>query len=438
MRALSGYWLRELGFSCRMSRIKPLTNLAIGEQVFAAVLRSDGAKARELLAAKDACEGLVKLAKETQFSRLTLDRLFELDLVELVPPERRAELSGLALRETAIEQRTSNQLQAVVARLNAADAHVVWIKGVAVARTAYSNISHRHFADFDIVVKIADMDKVTNTLCAFGFEQVLNPEFCNQYGVGPTSNFSDLFLCPVDDLIPSSALTMLRPEWAMIDVKASPCDTGIRMREWERFFSQCQTLDLGGLPLTVPSRLDQLLICINSLERDRFRNWKTLFDIHLLVNSLKESNALWQQFVRICRAESMQTSAWAGLCLANDRFHSDIPQWVLQDLAPKYNALAGITAFTKSPYFVWNATSLAAMLFDCAVSPDGRLKLSLLQKAFFPSQDFLSRYYSNGRHVSAPAVLILLLLHWCVLILPGGVVRRTIGNSVWPQIATAP
>ena len=119
-----------------------------------------------------------------------------------------------------------------------------------------------------------------------------------------------------------------------------------------------------------------------------------------------------------------------GLSIAVNRFGSPVPREVLQALYVNLRPLAPVTSFISSHAFIWNSTSLPMLIFNALVSTNTKQKLSLLAKSIVPNRTFLMKYYRT-REGTSRSLVTSLILHWGVLILPGGLVRRTFGKYVF-------
>jgi hypothetical protein len=101
---------------------------------------------------------------------------------------------------------------------------------------------------------------------------------------------------------------------------------------------------------------------------------------------------------------------------------------VLQALQPKRSFGNQLFSFTLESAYVWNSTSLPMMILNSFASPDRARKLDLLSRSFFPSTKFLSDYYGNGSESGFLTCFRYLPRHWFVLVMPGGLIRRTLGR----------
>jgi len=441
MKVLGQFWVREHGLTLKINRLRALEDLSLGEQLFAAILRSDAGLASTLLATSSSdqrtAERLMALVTETGFGSLVLDRLCELELLNLLDASDRITLKKIAAEQAARQILLDNTFAALLRLLAPIKTGLVWIKGASLSRTVYTNAQDRQYCDLDLVVHPTRIQAVLDLLERAGFRTVVDPGFSNQLGVGPVRSHRDYFLAPDSEWIPVSALSLQRDNDQIIDVKVSPLERGIQLLELDRFFADSTARLCQGQQYLAPSLIDHLLICLYNLYKDRFINWKTLFDIDLLAAKLSETPSLWITFVQRCKRESVELCAWSGLLLAINRFNTSVPELVLEQLSPFHIIWHRVTGFTVSPFFVWNATSLPMLVFNAVTSTDRNRKFSLLSRSVCPPADFLSQYYNHGCQLTPVTFVVSLFLHWLVLLLPGGLVRRTLGSRLWPTNYTS-
>ncbi len=426
-------WLRRSGFSLFFWKLQRLEHLSITERLFAAILSGDKERSREIITSAETLTmvAFIELVRKHRFARLTLDNLCEMNVLQNLDESQRNELSLVATQETACQNRSDKNFKNVLSLVANLVDSLVWIKGVSLCRTVYALPVHRQCGDFDVVVKADKFATLVETLESAGFTCVYDPGFCNQLEVGPILPHSALTLSPAPGLIPSS-LCSIQYQDTMIDIKIGPLDRGLQMHEIDRFFSDSSNRVFLGECFRSPSLVDHLVICVHTLQKDRFQGWKTLFDVHLLSGKLSKEEQMWDIFVSRCKLEGLEEAAWVSLSLAADRFATVVPQVVLTALTPRRSlAFIGMT-FTASPYFVWNATGLPMLLLNAATSSDRHRKLQALGAACFPNRAFICGYFNNGKLMSPIFHAVCMVLHWLVLLLPGGVIRNSFGKIIWP------
>jgi hypothetical protein len=451
---LKRFWIRKQGLSLDFLRIKTLGELTVAGQLFAALLSNDGARVALLLSRHNMSmwyRELVTLVRKTGLAGVILHNIVECGLrgttadayalgVDRKAIDRRAEhfflkkLRRLAMLETLTSKQIDKHFLRALDALGDLGDRVVWIKGIAAARSVYPRVEYRVHGDADCVVRNENFQQVIERLCEkVGYGAACSSGFCNQIGCGPTAEITDLILSPSNNLTQASPVSLTAPNGAgMIDVKVNPFCRGLPMSEIERFYSQSLTCDWKGRKVRIPTLIDQLIITLlNLVERERFENWRCLYDVHLLVTKINESPKLWQEFLRCARAEGIELTTWAGLALSIDHFNSPVPPPVMQELKPQHtNAALFILAFIVHPEFVWNSSSLPSMCLSSLISTDRKRRYRALWSAFSPSKDFLTQYYCRPKQIPW---MICLVLHWLIIVLPGGMVRRTFGPIIWPS-----
>lgn len=442
---ITDYWIRPAGNSLEFSKLKKLDSLSLSDQLFAAVLRKDRIGALEILSKHGnplLISEFLRRVSVITFGGLICEHIFQMDLKNEI--DQIISIEGLqttkVLREKASVEMTNYArhdqfFSAVLHALEHLSNKAIWLKGAVLSRTLYEMPEHRLSGDFDCLLRREDISTASRRLVAkFNYSPRLDdPGFCNQIGVGPLHTIEDLFTVPAAGLLPCAVFALTHSDLPAIDIKADPFDRGLQMVELERFYDQALNISWRGQTFLAPQWSDHLMLCLTNLEKDRFQYWKTLFDVHLLCQKLNETPDEWAIFVKRCHLEGINQIAWAGLFLTTDRLHSPVPNEVLHELLPVRQGLFNRTYnFTASPSFVWNASSLPMLLLNAYVSSDKQRKLQLLKKAILPSNQFLHAYYAlNGSEDSFLKLLFYRILHFFVLVLPGGVVRRTFGPLIW-------
>jgi hypothetical protein len=308
----------------------------------------------------------------------------------------------------------------------------LWVKGAHLSRSVYEPHYFRHFGDLDVIIDPTVLDGFVKSLRDSGFSSFHTPAYCNQIGVGPVSSPLDVLKAPLQDWIPAGAITMHRKsDSGLVDIKVGPFERGVQAVEFERMFADAEHATCLGRTYLAPSQTDHLLIMLCNFAKNRFKTWRTLLDIHMLVVALNKKPESWQRFVQACKIESITTTAWASLAIAVDRLSTPVPNTVLDALAPTNKLFSTFFTFTIEPAFVWNSTSLPMMVLNACASADRKRKLDLLTQSIFPSSEFLTDYYGDQTQPPQFVYLRRLLKHWYVLFMPAGVVRRTFGRYWW-------
>jgi hypothetical protein len=417
----------------------------VEHQLIGALLQSDRLRALNIIKQfGQKSELMDRFFNESYWSNIPVliyQRIGELNLAEAMqaPKLSNGENVFEKMRETAAQgvleyQTMSDRLRWLINAMDPLLEHVVWLKGTTLSRSLYQQGNHRLSLDFDIVVAEEYKDKVLGRLEADGFWPIWNePGYCHQYGVGPVGSLTDLNLTPTSDNETCHNLTLKKegPN-PLVDFKLHPLDTGLRMKEARRFFAEAKPVNWAAGKLLAPSTIDHLIISLLHFHKHGFCGWGWLYDIHLLTNKLSETPELWPEFIRRCQLEGIKTSAAKGLEIAKYHLSSSISEDVLQELQTwQSQYLPGSIMRITSTEFVWNCNSLPMLLLNAAVMGDARRKMQVLLMSILPEKQFLSQYYADGKAISWHNYVVFLVLHWLVLLLPAGLIRRTYGKIYW-------
>jgi len=429
-------WLREHGLSIQFSRVRRLNQLSGAEQLLAALLREDREECARILSdyGDDISADFASLVELECMASIVLQRLIDLDIGKALSAasvqKALAKISRLAVKQVSRQLAFDRYFEKLLHLLSDLNEDVLWIKGAYLCRALYERPEFRQCGDFDIMTRLDRVELIVERLQLAKFKLLTEPAFCNQVGVGPSARPSDLFLSPNPGWAPTSVLALQSTQHPFcVDIKVAPMDRGVQAADLEHFFLQAEQPNYLGLKYRAPCLEDHLLIMLHNYEKDRFRTWRTLMDIHLIAQKL--DTQAWQHFVRRCEVEAISCGAWLGLSIAVDRLKTTVPAAVLESLEPKQSARA-FFYFIVSSCFVWNTTSLPMLVVNALVSQDRAKKLRLLRGAFLPSREFLNTYYAQPGSRSF-AQLFQLALHWLVLILPGGAARRILRNKIWRE-----
>lgn len=432
LAAISKFWICKTGFGSALYKI-PLANISAAEILFASILRQDNQSIRSRVGeelSESTSSELMQLVKATKFATMVLDVLSEGNLLSELPATFRRELSMLASREIATRTRANQKFAHLLGVIAKFEDQVLFLKGAGLSRTVYARPEHRNYSDLDVLVRISAVQDFISTLENFGFSRLNIPSDCNQVGAGPVADVSDLLLSPHPLFVPAAFISLMKQDWPVIDVKLSPIDRGIQVHEIDKFFADRLKINFEKEIFFVPSNLDHLIVSLHTLAKDGFTNWRTLFDIHLLSNKISEEPALWRELTRRCKLESMEVAAWTGLTLSSEHLKTNIPSDVLTSIAP-IKGLARMTSFTLPTKFIWNSTSLPVMLLNALTSRDCLRRLTVLLSSLAPKRSFLMNYYNNRQELELKSTFTTLITHWIVLLFPGGLLRKTLGQIMW-------
>ncbi len=416
----------------------------VEHRLIGALLKSDRAAFLKVLdQASLKSESLDRFFNELYWSNLPVlmyQLLSELSLTEAIQPLKLSNGNDLIkrIREKAAQatldyQTKSNQLLQLIDFFDQLIGHVVWLKGTSLSRSLYRQGDHRVSLDFDFVVDDAAKDLLLRCLQDNGFVPIWHePGYCHQYGVGPVGSFARLALTPTSENEGCHNLSLKRPGWPMIDLKMHPLDTGLKMKELDRFFLEASKINYSNITLLAPSTIDHLMISLLHFHKHGFCGWGWLYDIQLLATKLGEKPEQWSEFVRRCQYEGIQTSASMGLEAAKYHLSTTIPEDVLRQLRTwQAKLVPGGVMLATSTEFVWNCNSLPMLLLNALVMGSSQRKMRVLFLSLFPSRQFLSQYYADGKSIVWHNYLLCLVLHWLLLFLPAGLIRRTYGRYIW-------
>ncbi|HEY9679226.1 MAG TPA: nucleotidyltransferase family protein [Drouetiella sp.] len=441
---LSRYKLRYGGKSQNIFSLPERAHLSGAEQMMCALL-SRSRDGLEILdtADENVLHLFLDLVSENELTGFVLETIY---LLKLEPKIRalsidhhgtRVDLMTLLTRQSGLEaikfQKFEKKFLEFLQLTRELNSQIVWFKGIVTSRLYYSSPEYRLSGDFDCFVEPRYFEDLFKTLYLNDFRVIADDTgFCNQVGVGPVSAPADLFLAPSPEFVPSAVCGMQRNHWPLVDIKVNPLDRGLKMIELDRFMRNVISIPWRGTTFSAPDLLDQLLITLTHLEKDRFLGWKQLLDVKLIAEKINETPDLWSEFARRCQIEGVSTACAAGLALAVERLKLQNVERIISQLEPKNSGfLRRILTFTVTPLFYWNASSFLMLLANAQMSDDSRRKLRILWSSVIPSEAFLKRYYSRNSISGLLLYLCALPVHWIVLFLPGGLTRRTVGRFIW-------
>lgn len=432
LSSLAKFWISKPGKRISFAKM-PLALPSKPDLLFAAILRSDEERIKNFAPSEmpaSELESVVRAITTTRFATMVFDTLSENGSISQFPHTFRQELSRMSYRESATRFR-ADQLFAKFLDVTANYGNdILILKGAGLSRTAYTRPAYRNYSDLDILIRANRTAEVVTALESIGFKRLNIPSDCNQVGAGPIAQVTDLLLSPHPLFVPAALTSLMKENWPVIDVKISPIDRGIQLRNIEQFFDTCVEANFQGRKFFVPDAVSHLMVSLHTLAKDGFDNWRTLYDIHVLCRILNQSPSEWERFTMLCHSESLTSIAWGGLTLSKALLESEIPIEVVDSLAPA-STVSHFYAFTRPAKFIWNSTSMPAMLVNALTSRDAGRRVSTLIRSLIPNKDFLMNYYNGGKPLSPVRSCITLLIHWLVLLFPGGVVRNTFGKSMW-------
>ncbi len=364
------------------------------------------------------------------FSLFILDLIHELNLepeLAALPGEAGTImwLRRLAAADSLAQHIKAETAVSVAAVLNGLPC--VFVKGIVMGRTLYEKPSHRLSYDIDLVVKATALPEIMKRLENLGYHANWTGD-CHQTDIGPCDSLEDVSLVPQEELDYFFSFSMSCQGKPSVEFKSNPLDTGLKMRELDRFFLTAELLDDG---ITSPDSIDHLMLQLMHFHKDGLGGWRSLYDLNLLCNEVTARKG-WPEFFRRSSVEGIETSCWLGLSVVSGLFTTAVPHDVMKEAARtvKFPRLRPIAA-ACSPEFVWHKRNILGLLLNSVLLGDTRRKLRIMAGCLFPSRHFLSSYYAKGLPLTALTVVLLLFWHWLVFLLPGGVLRRTVGPSIW-------
>jgi hypothetical protein len=446
-RFLGHYWVRPLfGRSTRLMRFMPLAQAPPYEQLMAAILREDREAALKVLSIPEVniVEDFLCWGAAGNLVALVFDRICKLELAKNIDSLSRAD--GTSLLQTlrsyaALACLTYARFDELFLRLlDCLKDHrddLVWLKGTSLSRTLYGVPHYRLSGDFDILVKSRSCEGVLVQLASLGFRpEWHDPGSCHQSGIGPTGSLKALSLAPSNEYEICHNLTLQQNDYPSIELKFDPWEQGLRAKEIDRFFADSHIVIWREHKFREPAIVDHLILELTHLHKHGFIGWQWLYDVHLLASQMKTKEQ-WMLFVERCRYEGLEPSAWAGLELVVDRLNTPIPPAVISQLSPKTGgSFAKLFTYTTRTEFLWNAGSLMELSLNACFLGDRARKNKVLLESLFPSRQFLSSYYWFGSQLHWWNYPLCLILHWLVLLLPGGIVRKTFGPWLWKSRST--
>lgn len=437
-------WLKYGGNYWSFFKLSRLEDLEPADRLVAAILSHSVTSADQLSRGSlETVSKALELLIESELCGYACEAIYFLNLETLAKEisvnysDASSNVLAVLSRQSSVEAIKFEKFDAKFTEFLEATAEIqnelIWLKGIVTSRTFYPSPQLRLSSDFDCFIEPSALVLVDTVLQNLNFSVITGDTgFCNQLGVGPVSSFNELFLAPSEELVASGVVGYHKVGWPIIDLKISPFDRGLKMVEGKRFKTNAIEVHWQTQSFYAPDLLDQLIISLTHLEKDRFKGWKQLLDIKILAENVNKNSDQWNEFVRRCRVEGVSTACWAGLTLAKDRLELSCVDDVVAQLEPSRLALmARFFIFTVTPLFYWNTSSFPMLLANAIFSDDASRKLEVLKTSLLPHRQFLSNYYCEGAKLSLISYPVVLLLHWLVLFLPGGLVRRTFGVHLW-------
>ncbi|MBY0359204.1 MAG: nucleotidyltransferase family protein [Candidatus Obscuribacterales bacterium] len=404
----------------------------MGKNYIAALLRDDRALCGEILSSVSSKEAILDEILSSGIPLLLLKRLYALGLNQLFFEDSALSMTKMMAALTTEYQRMDRYFNSLLFELGDLRENILWLKGTSLSRNLYEEPTDRLSNDFDLLLRPGSEEAIFIRFQALGFVPVWSdPGHCHQYLVGPTGQFADLFKLPTAELRPHN-LTMVKEGWPTLELKFSPLDNGLRLKEIDRLFADAERVEWRGLVFLAPSKLDHLLMELTHFHKHSLVGWSWLYDMHLLAESLSAEQGSWPEFLRRCQVEEASLSALLGLQEMVAQLKTNLPQSVLSDLE---RCTAGYPlCFAKcGTAFLWNCCSLPELILNTFLLGDTNRKLKILASCLFPDDNFIRSYYFNDQQVSPLKMVLARFVNFFVLLLPAGIIRRSFGSFLWQE-----
>lgn len=442
------YWVRPgYGRTFSVNQIRTLKQLPVEEQFLAALLSEDRGLAIHLLerfSGDGSAKRFLSVPGADRLSALIYEKIFDLSIqqmlegVKLDGDERLLDVLSFRSRFEYLRfQKTDDLLVELFDLLKEIFPAPIWIKGPVLARSLYGKPQFRFSVDIDLLLQPGTAADVFNALKSSGFEPIWNVRANECYqlcGIAPVGSVESVMIKPSTAFEDFHYLIFEKVGWPFVELKSDHLNRGLRAVEQQRFFSGCKPMLWRGRHFLVPDLLDHLILALVHFHKHGFVGWHWLYDLHLLVSEVDKQPERWVEFVRRCKAEQATVSCWAGLHIARERLQSPVPDSVILELAPASSSpLAVQLTYSINPEFQWNVMSFPMLILNAIFLGDMNRKIAVLRECIVPSREFLDRYYEPVLHASKIPHSLLIVLHWLMLLLPGGVARRLFGRSFAPE-----
>lgn len=432
---LERYWIFGGQAPQRLRRLVRYEHLPPAEQVLWLLLAgspsmADRVTTTRLTAAQQ--DALISLINRERLGGYILRGLDDSTLLQRLGQLVNGDFENALRRQVYAElgywERTIGVFASVHKILDGTLSHVVWLKGPGLAATVYPEAHLRQFNDLDIMVLPPAAEDVEEALLKAGFYSDLSARI--QTRAAPSGNVREVCLQPSAHYACADALVFRKPPNAFVELKLDPLDRGLRMRQVDRLLENSAEVKLAGLTIACPGLQDQLLIACCHFRKDLFYGYRTLLDVHLLVQKLNSIGTDWDEFAKLVEEEGLSDSVWATLGLAIDRLGTPVSQALVNRLRPRMPG-AHLFTYTQSYMFLWNFNSLPALLAQTLLCEDRQRKREALSQALFPNFEFLRAYYAPGLPPNFMTWWLCMILHWFVLLMPSAVIKRTVGLCLW-------
>ncbi|MBL90294.1 MAG: hypothetical protein CMH56_00580 [Myxococcales bacterium] len=190
-----------------------------------------------------------------------------------------------------------------------------FVKGIAQDAKYWSNLPARMYSDIDIWVHPHDFNAAQQTVMSLGYEKIR-----------PVQKL------PLTHLqVPALFSQQANPKVCSIDMHPVPFDGFRRPKEWDNIWGRTETVETSVGVRTVLPPEDEILFWAGNQLKSLFGQWpKACLDTFVMI---QRENIDWHYLQQAARNANLAWPLWALLSMLNS-FHIDIPQKILEDLAP--------------------------------------------------------------------------------------------------------
>jgi len=209
----------------------------------------------------------------------------------------------------------TKELLRILRHLESGGVRAVPYKGPLLAEAVYGDLSLRHFADLDILVRREDVSKASESLAALGYHLSLEGNVPRAAYLQSMHHFT---------FVRDNGLAPLELHWGVAErYFAFSLDTD---RLWERL----QTANLAGaaVPSLAPEDLI-LVLCVHG-SKHGWEGLNHICDVAELVRANPGMN--WEQALQQARATGGERMLFLGLALASNLLGATLPEGILRTI----------------------------------------------------------------------------------------------------------
>lgn len=304
------------------------------------------------------------------------------------PPAVARSLAQLSRARSAAELLIEREIAAVLDLLGAEGIHPVLLKGAPLAYTVYAMPAGRPRDDTDLIIRRDEVERLSLILAERGY---VAPPLC-----GGELLFCQFQLTKRDRFGITHSFDV---HWK-ISTQAVFAD----LLTYEELAQVSRSIPVLGANARAPEPVYALLLaCIHPVMHHRNEApliW--VHDVHLLASQL--STAQFVQFSTLARAKRIGTVCARQLSMARARFHTRIPDEVLNDLA-------GCEAEPSAEYLRLGRRWHDELFSSLRALPGWTNRVRLLREVVVPSSRYMFDAYGIERHGGGRALLPALYVH---------------------------